>query len=81
MLFAVVACSVLASLVLDWKRTETTMHAMARERGATLFQLVEMTRDWNARHGGVYVPVTKSTQPNPYLEHPRRDVVTQDGRL
>jgi diguanylate cyclase (GGDEF)-like protein/PAS domain S-box-containing protein len=39
-----------------------------------------MTRDWNASHGGVYVPVTKSTQPNPYLEHPRRDVVTQDGR-
>jgi diguanylate cyclase (GGDEF)-like protein/PAS domain S-box-containing protein len=80
MLFAVVACSVMASLVLDWRRTETTMHAMARERGATLFQLVEMTRDWNASHGGVYVPVTKSTQPNPYLEHPRRDVVTQDGR-
>ncbi len=80
MLFAVVACSVMLSLVLDWKRTEATMHAMARERGATLFQLVELTRDWNARHGGVYVPVTESTRPNPYLEHPRRDVVTQDGR-
>ena len=80
MLFAVVACSVMLSLVLDWKRTEATMHAMARERGATLFQLVELTRDWNARHGGVYVPVTESTRPNPYLEHSRRDVVTQDGR-
>ncbi len=80
MLFAVVACSVMLSLVLDWKRTEATMQAMARERGATLFQLVELTRDWNARHGGVYVPVTESTRPNPYLEHSRRDVVTQDGR-
>ena len=80
MLFVVVACSVMLSLVLDWKRTEATMQEMARERGATLFQLVELTRDWNARHGGVYVPVTEGTQPNPYLEHPRRDVVTQDGR-
>jgi len=33
----------------------------------------------NALHGGVYVPVTESTQPNPYLEDPLRDVVTTDG--
>lgn len=55
------------------------MQSMARERGAALFQLVELARDWNARHGGVYVPVSESTRPNPYLEHRRRDVVTQDG--
>lgn len=79
MLFGVVGCSVMGSLLLDWQRTEATMQAMARERGAALFRLVELARDWNARHGGVYVPVTESTQPNPYLEHPRRDVVTRDG--
>ena len=55
------------------------MQSMARERGAALFQLVELARDWNARHGGVYVPVSETTRPNPYLEHRRRDVVTQDG--
>lgn len=53
------------SLVLDWKRTEATMQEMARERGATLFQLVELTRDWNARHGGVYVPSPKARSPIP----------------
>lgn len=26
-------------------------------------------RRWSAMHGGVYVPVTKVTQPNPYLSH------------
>jgi diguanylate cyclase (GGDEF)-like protein/PAS domain S-box-containing protein len=79
MLFTAVGCSVMVSLALDWNRAEVAMQAMARERGVALFQLVERTRDWNARHGGVYVPVTDSTVPNPYLEHPRRDVVTQDG--
>ena len=31
-------------------------------------------------HSGVYVPVTGTTQPNPYLDHPKRDVVTSDGQ-
>jgi len=47
-----------------------------------LFRLIELTRDWNARHGGVYVPVTEKTQPNPnpYLDVPHRDIVTTDGQ-
>ncbi|MCX8017870.1 MAG: diguanylate cyclase, partial [Rhodocyclaceae bacterium] len=53
---------------------------LARERGAVLFRLIEITRDWNARHGGVYVPVTDQTQPNPYLSHPRRDITDNHGR-
>jgi hypothetical protein len=28
----------------------------------------------------VYVPVTPTTPPNPWLEHPRRDLRTDDGR-
>ncbi len=39
-------------------------------------------RQWAARHGGVYVPVTAETQPNPYLaQFPERDIVTPSGRL
>ena len=39
-------------------------------------------RLWNASHGGVYVPVTDVTQPNPYLAHiPERDVTTPSGKL
>ena len=39
-------------------------------------------RRWNANHGGVYVPITKETPPNPYLSHiPERDVTTPSGKL
>ena len=38
-------------------------------------------RLWAAGHGGVYVPVTPQTQPNPYLSHiPERDIQTPSGR-
>ena len=38
-------------------------------------------RHWNAGHGGVYVPVSEKTPPNPYLSHlPERDLVTTDGK-
>ncbi len=30
-------------------------------------------------HGGVYVPVSKATPPNPYLEIPNRDIETDEG--
>ncbi len=78
-ILAVVMIGVLASFVLDWRQADANMVSVARERGAALFRLVELARDWNARHGGVYVPVTEATPPNPYLEHPRRDLVTREG--
>lgn len=38
-------------------------------------------RRWATAHGGVYVPVTEETPPNPYLSHvPERDIVTPSGR-
>lgn len=38
-------------------------------------------RRWATGHGGVYVPVTAETPPNPYLAHvPERDIVTPAGR-
>lgn len=38
-------------------------------------------RKWNALHGGVYVPVTEKTPPNPYLiQVPERDIETPSGR-
>lgn len=64
----------------EWRVLDEQVTALARERGITLFNLIEITREWNARHGGVYVPVTEETQPNPYLKVPQRDVVTQEGQ-
>lgn len=38
-------------------------------------------RHWAAMHGGVYVPVTDKTQPNPYLDSVfERDIVTPSGK-
>ena len=65
--------------VLEWRQIAADTEALARERGEALFRLIELTREWNARHGGVYVPVTGHLQPNPYLVHPRRDLVANDG--
>lgn len=55
--------------------------AVATEGARNMFRMVVLTRSWNARHGGVYVPVDANTQPNPYLEHPQRDITTLDGRM
>ena len=79
-LFVVVALGLLGSFGLDWMQADAVMGSVARERGAALFRLVAFAREWNAGHGGVYVPVTPTTQPNPYLEHPRRDLRSDDGR-
>lgn len=65
----------------EWLVLDEQVTAIARERGITLFNLIEITREWNARHGGVYVPVTENAQPNPYLQVPQRDVFTQNGEL
>ena len=38
-------------------------------------------RSWGASHGGVYVPITKRTPPNPYLSHIKnRDINTTAGK-
>ena len=53
---------------------------VATEGARNMFRMVVLTRSWNASHGGVYVPVTPTTQPNPYLDVARRDVTTTDGQ-
>lgn len=38
-------------------------------------------RLWGTSHGGVYVPISESSPPNPYLAHiPERDIETPSGR-
>lgn len=53
--------------------------AVGIEGARNMFRMVVLTRNWNSSHGGVYVPITPTIQPNPYLDHPRRDVTTSDG--
>jgi signal transduction histidine kinase len=45
------------------------------------FQKDTVYRHWATLHGGVYVPVTAETPPNPYLAHvPERDISTPSGK-
>lgn len=80
--FVYLSCAVLFGglLALEWRWIDSSLQAIARERGAALFSLIETSRAWNAGHGGVYVPITDEVQPNPYLRHPTRDVETVHGR-
>jgi diguanylate cyclase (GGDEF)-like protein len=75
--------SLLAVGVITFQFREIDRHtdALAQQRGEALFNLIELTRLWNARHGGVYVPEGPNAQPNPYLEHQKRDIRAGDGTL
>ena len=59
---------------------ENYAHTMAALRGRLVFQIVETTRLWAAKHGGVYAPTTEDTPSNPYLEVPEKDIVSPTGK-
>ncbi len=52
---------------------------LVKNIGRSFFKEIETTRLWNARHGGVYVPITENTQSNPYLKVPGRDITSTQG--
>lgn len=63
-----------ASLAFSLRMLEQQAERVAWERARMLFDVVETTRLWNARHGGLYAPAGPDTEPNPYLDDPQRDV-------
>jgi two-component system NtrC family sensor kinase len=68
-----------ASLLLNLRASAQRHEQVALATGRAIFQQVALTRSWNAGHGGVYVPVTADTPPNPFLDDPARDQLTTDG--
>ncbi len=53
---------------------------MLLEKAQSIFDKDITFRKWIAMHGGVYVPTTKKTPPNPYLTHiPNRDITATTG--
>lgn len=58
-----------------------TTFEMARKEAVAHFNMDWALRLWGASHGGVYVPVSEKTPPNPFLKNvPERDIVTPSGR-
>lgn len=66
-----------------WSHTVSlkSSSALALMQARSFFHHIVTVRFWNASHGGVYVPVTDDTQPNPFLEVEDRDIFLPDGRV
>ncbi len=65
-----------------WNIYQTHKETMekARIEARTVFEHSLAVRNWSAKIGGVYLPVTDKIQPNPYIVSPDRDVTTTDGK-
>lgn len=68
------------SLLWNFNHEKAATLAAARIQAKTALEKDVLYRRWNASHGGVYVPVTDRTQPNPYLHTPERDIETLSGK-
>jgi diguanylate cyclase (GGDEF)-like protein len=67
-----------ASLFWNTKQSKQQFNDLALHSARSFFQQIVITREWSASHGGVFVPVTEDTQPNPYLDDPQRDIKISD---
>jgi signal transduction histidine kinase len=73
---------VTASLIWNVFEVKHQTLEAARIQAQSAYEKDVIYRRWNAQHGGVYVPVTEETQPNPYLSHiPDRNISTPSGKL
>jgi signal transduction histidine kinase len=72
---------VAASLLWNFYQARQTALELASAEAQLSYNKDLAYRLWAASHGGVYVPVTPQTPPNPYLDHiPERDIRTPSGR-
>jgi PAS domain S-box-containing protein len=75
--------TVLVGSVLLWSlyHQKYEIEETARIQARSVFEKDLIYRRWAAGHGGVYVPVTENTPPNPHLSHiAERDITTHSGR-
>lgn len=73
---------VVTSLIWNITQSKQQFKDLALQSARSFFQQIVITREWSAKHGGVFVPVTDKTQPNPYLNDPLRDLnISEDLQL
>ena len=66
--------------VMEVRQEMQEQGGLSRKEARAHFLKDQAFWSWAERHGGVYVPQTEHTPPNPYLAHlPDRDVVTTTG--
>jgi len=72
---------VVASLLLNLWQVRQDLEEAARIQARAAYEKDVVYRRWNIGHGGIYVPVTEETPPNPYLvDIPERDITTLSGK-
>ena len=65
----------------NWHQIGKSAILFAEAEARASYEKDLVYRRWAAIQGGVYVPPTEATLPNPYLSHlPDRDLVTLDGK-
>ena len=69
------------AISLLWNLTEQreNIFKIASNSAKITFENDLLYRKWAAEQGGVYVPISENTPPNPYLNVPNRDVTTSSG--
>ena len=66
--------TVVVSLFWNFSVIDQYMNQTVKGQAQAFFDEIQTTRAWNAKHGGVYVKITETTQPNIYLETANREI-------
>ena len=67
-------------LFLSTNHFRQTTRDIALAQARVFFNKDLAFRQWVSNHGGLYVPITEQSPPNPYLSHiAKRDIVDPDG--
>ena len=69
---------IITSFLWNYAKAKKEQERIAFDVSRSFFDHIIITRLWNARHGGLYAPVTEKTTPNLYLDIPMRDIVVND---
>ncbi len=72
---------VLLSLLWNIRQSNLQYSGQALISARSFYEQIVLTREWGSQHGGVYVPVTENTRPNPYLDTPLRDLQVSNELL
>ena len=79
MIFSIIwSLLILLAFLWNYDNGRVEQERIALESGRSFFNHIVISRLWNAKHGGVYAPVTAKTQPNPYLDTTLRDIIVND---
>ncbi len=70
---------VVASAYFDVRTLAVQYKDLAAEMGRSFFAAIDTMREWNLKHGGIYVRAGEGVQPSPYLTESVRNAVTTRG--